>query len=177
MTSLYLNTPQQYTKAKFSIYYEIFSCVFCHYLSVLKRSPTLFTIYYISHVYFDTTSLYLNVAHQYKHSTIYYENFSCVFCHYLSVLKGSSTVFTIYYISNVHFDTTSLYLKKLPTSKYIPLCIMNISHFDTTPLSKFLSFMRVFTRMYQHMSRGMRFPTMLYVRPAKPQTSLRIRAV
>ena len=28
-----------------------------------------------------------------------------------------------------------------------------------------------------HMSRGMRFPTMWYVRPAKPQISLRIRAV
>ena len=28
-----------------------------------------------------------------------------------------------------------------------------------------------------HMSRDMRFPTMWYVRPAKPQISLRIRAV
>ena len=28
-----------------------------------------------------------------------------------------------------------------------------------------------------HMSRGMGFPTMWYVRPAKPQTSLHIRAV
>ena len=29
----------------------------------------------------------------------------------------------------------------------------------------------------KHMSRDMRFPTMLYVRPAKPQISLRIRTV
>ena len=29
----------------------------------------------------------------------------------------------------------------------------------------------------QHMSRDMRFQTMWYVRPAKPQISLRIRAV
>ena len=30
---------------------------------------------------------------------------------------------------------------------------------------------------YLHLSRDMRFPTMWYVRPAKAQTSLRIRAV
>ena len=30
---------------------------------------------------------------------------------------------------------------------------------------------------YLYMSRGMRFPTMWYVRPAKSQISLRIRAV
>ena len=31
--------------------------------------------------------------------------------------------------------------------------------------------------MFKYMSRDMRFPTMWYVRPAKPQISLRIRAV
>ena len=31
--------------------------------------------------------------------------------------------------------------------------------------------------MIKHMSQCMRFPTMWYVRPAKPQISLRIRAV
>ena len=32
-------------------------------------------------------------------------------------------------------------------------------------------------KITQHMSRDMRFPTMWYVRPAKAQTSLRIRTV
>ena len=32
-------------------------------------------------------------------------------------------------------------------------------------------------QLYLHLSRDMRFPTMWYVRPAKPQISLRIRAV
>ena len=53
--------------------------------------------------------------------------------------------------------------------------------------SKFTSMQRVKTRSYTvaayarltkvHMNRDMRFPTIWYVRPAKPQTSLRICAV
>ena len=45
---------------------------------------------------------------------------------------------------------------------------------DSDPYRHQLNLIRVSTC---HISRGMRFPTMWYVRPAKAQTSLRIRAV
>ena len=42
---------------------------------------------------------------------------------------------------------------------------------------KFIKRVAVSEAIVEHMSRDMRFPTMWYMRPVKPQISLRIRAV
>ena len=47
---------------------------------------------------------------------------------------------------------------------------------DKTLVALMLSRLETLKRIYQYMSRNMRFPTLWYVRPAKPQISLHIRA-
>ena len=65
--------------------------------------------------------------------------------------------------------------KKLQVQLQLPDVLITI-YYDGATFKRIDPFMALIYIYIYHMSRGMRFPTIWYVRPAKAQTSLRIQA-
>ena len=70
-------------------------------------------------------------------------------------------------------------LKIVSGQSYVEKIRASVYHFTVLTYDIELRMTEYFTLLFicNHMSRDMRFPTMWYVRPAKPQISLRISAV